>query len=151
MLIDSPDFNSTTGVYTIPQTGVYLFTFDGFVYGTCRHGFIRFYINGRDSGHIIEQNTDGQSSRGISGMRAMHLEQYEMVSLSNDNDDCIFGDDMHPFLFTGSYFGTRSWTDWDKINIRNTIFNCIDVITEVFYMNVNFETIKLDVKSVMIS
>ena len=108
MLIDSPDFNSTTGVYTIPQTGVYLFTFDGFVYGTCRHGFIRFYINGRDSGHIIEQNTDGQSSRGISGMRAMYLEQYEMVSLSNDNDDCIFGDDMHPFLFTGSYFGTRS-------------------------------------------
>ena len=112
MLIDvvKPNFNATSGTFIIPQDGVYLFSLDGFVYGTCKHGVLRFQINGQDSSHIIEQNTDGISSRGINAMRGFSLQIGDEISLNNDSSDCVFGDELHPFTFMGTYFGDNKST-----------------------------------------
>ena len=107
LLINSPTspFDPNTGKFTAPQEGIYIFNFDGFVYGECKHGFLHFYLNGEDIGHYIEQNTDSISSRGISGMRAMTLKSGDEIKLSNENGGCIYGDDFHPFTFMGTYLG----------------------------------------------
>ena len=101
----SSKFDPTTGKFIASNDGIYLFSFDGFVYGECKHGFFHFYLNGEDLGHIIEQNTDGISSRGISGMRPMSLKAGDEIMLSNENGNCIYGDDYHPFTFMGTYLG----------------------------------------------
>ena len=113
VLIDvvKPNFDSTSGIFTAPQNGVYLFSIDGFVYGTCKHGVIRFHVNGKDSSHIIEQNTDGVSSRGINAMRAFSLNRGDEISLNNDSSDCVFGDELHPFTFMGTYFVDNTSTN----------------------------------------
>ena len=110
MLVDpgASIFDPKAGKFTAPLDGTYLFNFDGFVYGECKHGFLHFNFNGKDLGHYIEQNTDETSSRGISGMRAMSLNIGDEITLSNENDDCIYGDDFHPFTFMGSYLGKTS-------------------------------------------
>ena len=109
VLVKSSNFDKTTGKFTAPQDGIYLFAFDGFVYGECKHGIFHIYLNGEDIGKIIEQNVDGISSRGISGMRALSLKSGDEIMLSNENSDCIYGDDYHPFTFMGTYLGNANF------------------------------------------
>ena len=104
LLIDmvGPNFDRITGKFTTPQNGVYLFTFDGFVYGRCKAGELKLYVDGQDFSHIIEQNTDGVSSRGINGMKAVVLQEGQEVFLDNQYSSCIFGDELHTFTFMGT-------------------------------------------------
>ena len=104
LLVDhvGANFDRTTGKFISPRKGVYLFTFDGFVYGRCNAGELKFYVNGQDSSHIIEQSTDGISSRGINGMKAVILNEGDEVYLRNIYSSCIFGDELHTFTFMGT-------------------------------------------------
>merc|ERR1712126_313028 len=96
LLVNFPtsSFDSNTGTFTAPQEGIYIFNFDGFVYGKCNVGFIHFNLNGEDTGHYIEQSTDSTSSRGISGIRAITLKSGDEITLNeSENGECIRGDD----------------------------------------------------------
>ena len=59
LLVNSPSspFDPNTGKFTAPQEGIYIFNFDGFVYGECKHGFLHFYLkvfNRKDSSDYRE-------------------------------------------------------------------------------------------------
>ena len=97
-----PNFDTSTGIFKATTNGIYLFALDGFVYGRCKVGEIKLYVNGQDASHFIEQNTDGVSSRSINGMKALPLREGDEIYLRNLYGGCIFGDEYHTFTFIGT-------------------------------------------------
>lgn len=103
LLIDlvGPNFDPATGIFTTTQAGVYLFTFDGFVYTSCPCGALTLYVNHQDFSHTIESSY--HSSRSIiNGMKAVSLREGDEVFLRNEYSSCIWGDELHPFTFMGT-------------------------------------------------
>ncbi|XP_046648260.1 uncharacterized protein LOC124338218 isoform X1 [Daphnia pulicaria] len=99
--------NAGSGIFTVPVTGTYFFTFSGMAYmvGTTKDG--KFHASLRKNGELIGRveaaMTQGVSSDGFSLQSTLHLQAGEQIWIQSDTEEYMYLHDNgnHYTHFTG--------------------------------------------------
>jgi hypothetical protein len=99
--------NTGSGIFTVPVTGTYFFTFSGMAYmvGTTKDG--KFHASLRRNGELIGRveaaMTQGVSSDGFSLQSTLHLQAGEQIWIQSDTEEYMYLHDNgnHYTHFTG--------------------------------------------------
>ena len=94
-------FETSTGTFTVPRTGVYLFVLDGLLDG---RGNYCEYMNLRVNGGIVKQMDDGGfgTYHQINGVFASMLNAGDLVTLyAESTTTSVYVNSVYPLTFIG--------------------------------------------------
>ena len=95
------DFNKTSGKFTAPKQGKYLFMVDGLAhYGRSSYGEIWINVNGEHIKRIRER--DDSYNTEVNGIVVTELQKGDVVTVFIGYDNVIRGDGIQPFTFIGT-------------------------------------------------
>ena len=94
-------FNINDGVFTVPESGLYLFTFNGYV-NTNIYGVVYVYVNGNRIKYFYDYEGTGKYGRELTFFVSLELQQYDELYLDNGYASSLYVTDDHPMTFLGT-------------------------------------------------
>ena len=93
-------FNINDGVFTVPESGLYLFTFNGFVSAVTIES-VYVYVNGKGIKYFYDNESSGEN-RQLTFFFSMELQQNDELYLYNEFSSSLDVSDVHPMTFFGT-------------------------------------------------